>query len=581
MIDIKEIKAKVDKWFDNKDRENLNLMWVKDVEAIEIAKRLAQGTLLKDLALRGGEISSDGAKALARVLKTNKTLTTIDLRANKIGNEGAIALADALEVNQTLTDIDLGKNEIGAAGAKALARTLKINNVLTTLDLRTNNIGAPGADVLAEALKTNKTLTSIILWGNNLGSSGAIKLAEALKVNQSLTTIHLSGNNLGPEDAKALAEALKTNQTLTDIELGDNNFGLEGAKALVEMLKTNQTLKSISIGCSYKPSPDDEKIGKEMAALITRNKAIQAIRKKISISSLFVDSPFSLPCESADVKGASEVSKTASSADSKENSEIRLLEAHQSLQYDCEQLEKLVCSETIVQELRDEIDLALCSWDTYGSSELRIEKLMEITLRNNKNLGIKENALSLLAHNFFTKAMVEDGAEETTKKTLLLSAYLCALYGRQDRETADITTSALCLWMGYDIRKMPFRSHTELLENFFKANPEQFQNLKTVYTTFCTTLALQPLSMLEDIRKKPVTPIVFSAGAGAAAAASTISSTPTEPSLKRRRVVEQQNTSTGQQAGVLASRRAAELGSLDEDEVANEANKLSVSKPGS
>ena len=81
---------------------------------------------------------------MAKLLKTNTTLTRLDLWDNKIGDAGAQALAETLKTNTTLTRLDLGGNKIGDAGAQALAEFLKTNTTLTTLYLGYNAIGATG-----------------------------------------------------------------------------------------------------------------------------------------------------------------------------------------------------------------------------------------------------------------------------------------------------------------------------------------------------------------------------------------------------------------------------------------------------
>ena len=58
------------------------------------------------------DITAVGAKAIAEVLKTNKTLTDLRLTANKIGDEGAKALAKALETNATLKKMSLTINSL-------------------------------------------------------------------------------------------------------------------------------------------------------------------------------------------------------------------------------------------------------------------------------------------------------------------------------------------------------------------------------------------------------------------------------------------------------------------------------------
>jgi Ran GTPase-activating protein (RanGAP) involved in mRNA processing and transport len=81
------------------------------------------------------------------------------LWVNSINSEGAGALADMLKHNAVLTTLYLGDNRVGDSGAKSLAQALKVNTALTTLELWHNNIGAEGARALGEVLKNNSALS--------------------------------------------------------------------------------------------------------------------------------------------------------------------------------------------------------------------------------------------------------------------------------------------------------------------------------------------------------------------------------------------------------------------------------------
>ena len=53
------------------------------------------------------DVDDDDAKAIAEILKTNKTLTSIDVYHKDITVDGAKAIAEALKTNKTLTDLRL------------------------------------------------------------------------------------------------------------------------------------------------------------------------------------------------------------------------------------------------------------------------------------------------------------------------------------------------------------------------------------------------------------------------------------------------------------------------------------------
>jgi Ran GTPase-activating protein (RanGAP) involved in mRNA processing and transport len=216
--------------------------------------KLAQGTFTgTTFNLWGNEIGGAGAKALADMLKVNKTITKLDLSGNKIGDDGVIAIAEALKENNTITTLHLLYNKIECAGAKALASMLQMNNTITVLYLSGNNIGIEGAIAISKALKVNKAITKLYLGGNAITDNVIIALGRAcvgkeikvdfgndknnylFKLAQGTfegEKLYLQYNYIGDAGAKALAEALKVNNTITTLNLSYNNIGIEGAKAL-------------------------------------------------------------------------------------------------------------------------------------------------------------------------------------------------------------------------------------------------------------------------------------------------------------------------------------------------------------
>ncbi len=64
------------------------------------------------MILAGNEIGDEGARAIAKALKMNSTLSLINLQDNQIGDYGALAFAEALNHRFTLYSIDLSRNRI-------------------------------------------------------------------------------------------------------------------------------------------------------------------------------------------------------------------------------------------------------------------------------------------------------------------------------------------------------------------------------------------------------------------------------------------------------------------------------------
>ncbi|XP_064151541.1 NLR family CARD domain-containing protein 3 isoform X2 [Loxodonta africana] len=202
---------------------------------------------IQKISLAENQISNKGAKALARSLLVNRSLTALDLRGNSIGPQGAKALADALKINRTLASLSLQSNAIKDDGAGSIAEALASNRTLCMLCLQKNTIGPVGAQRMADALKQNRSLKELIFSSNSISDRGAKALAEALKVNQGLESLDLQSSSISDTGAAALTGALCTNQALLSLNLRENSISPEGAQALARALCTNSTLKNLDL----------------------------------------------------------------------------------------------------------------------------------------------------------------------------------------------------------------------------------------------------------------------------------------------------------------------------------------------
>ncbi|EHB03132.1 Protein NLRC3 [Heterocephalus glaber] len=206
---------------------------------------------IQKISLAENQISNKGAKALARSLLVNRSLTTLDLRSNTIGPQGAKGLADALKINRTLTSLSLQKNSIGPLGAQKMAEALKQNKSLKELMLSSNSIGDGGAKALAEALKVNQGLLSLDLQSNSISDAGLAALMGALCANQTLLSLNLRENSISPKGAQALAHALSSNTTLKHLDLTANLLYDQGAQAIAVAMRENCALKSLHLQWNF------------------------------------------------------------------------------------------------------------------------------------------------------------------------------------------------------------------------------------------------------------------------------------------------------------------------------------------
>ncbi|KAM4820224.1 NLR family CARD domain-containing protein 3 [Thomomys bottae] len=202
---------------------------------------------IQKVSLAENQLGNQGAKALARSLLVNRSLTAVDLRGNTIGPQGAKALADALRINRTLASLSLQSNRIRDDGAKCMAEALASNQTLSVLHLQHNTIGLIGAQKMADALKQNRGLKELMLSSNSIGDGGGKALAEALKMNQVLQSLDLQSNSISDTGVAVLTWALCTNQTLLSLNLRENSISSEGAQALARALCVNSTLQHLDL----------------------------------------------------------------------------------------------------------------------------------------------------------------------------------------------------------------------------------------------------------------------------------------------------------------------------------------------
>lgn len=123
-----------------------------------LAALLKRFPTIKNLIVEGNPLSDCEQFHL---LCQNSTLTSLSLRNNKITDKGAVRIAKNLgDVDQPCPVIlNLSFNRIGDEGAKALAKALRYNRSLLSLSVACNNIGDEGCAALASSLLNTIKLT--------------------------------------------------------------------------------------------------------------------------------------------------------------------------------------------------------------------------------------------------------------------------------------------------------------------------------------------------------------------------------------------------------------------------------------
>ncbi|KAG0087740.1 hypothetical protein BGZ93_007301 [Podila epicladia] len=179
---------------------------------------------------------------MAKLLKTNATLTTLTLEINLVGYKGAQVLSEALKTDSTLTTLKLRSYSIGDSGTQELSEVLKTHSTLSSVVF--NRIAPQfqsgqsrvGLECLGQCLRPFVS-NLVALQLQSRGAQGQHETENS----------DLESNSIGDNGAQKLAEALKTNSTLTILTLGYSSIGNNGAHALSEILKTNSTLITLNL----------------------------------------------------------------------------------------------------------------------------------------------------------------------------------------------------------------------------------------------------------------------------------------------------------------------------------------------
>jgi NLR family CARD domain-containing protein 3 len=142
------------------------------------------------------------------------TLKKLDLGGTISNPDQLNAVAETLKYNTNLLELYLDWNDFNqVAYAKALAYLIRNNRSLQKLSLIDTKLTSTLFIVVADALKENATLSILNLDNNEIGNEGATKLAEVLKSNQGLRTLSCENCSIG-SGSKGIGDALCVNRTL-------------------------------------------------------------------------------------------------------------------------------------------------------------------------------------------------------------------------------------------------------------------------------------------------------------------------------------------------------------------------------
>ncbi|RLN88357.1 hypothetical protein BBJ28_00000663 [Nothophytophthora sp. Chile5] len=159
-----------------------------------------------------------------RFAKEFANVERLELSGRALRQYGAAVIVEELVATSTSTcrSIDFSRNGLGDEGAKAVARLLRSYPQLEELDVSFNDIGDEGATAMAQALAENSTLVSFTLHSVAEGSQvkpklqekGLRQLALAIQGHKALVKVDLRDNVSSPAVVRAYVEMLHGNRMI-------------------------------------------------------------------------------------------------------------------------------------------------------------------------------------------------------------------------------------------------------------------------------------------------------------------------------------------------------------------------------
>lgn len=182
-----------------------------DSHLVNLSSHLQHNTNIQALSLSGNKIGTEGACALAEVLRTNNNIISLEMSFNKPlfeSPDGVNALLAALKQNTGLKYLYIsGLVQWSCViSSDILATLLQSNNSLMALDLDRVELDAGGIATVCNALQKNSALRVLALCTYTLNDADTDALTMLAEKPGSLETFRIHG---GYHLKKELAAELK------------------------------------------------------------------------------------------------------------------------------------------------------------------------------------------------------------------------------------------------------------------------------------------------------------------------------------------------------------------------------------
>lgn len=216
-------------------------------DARALAEVLKENSSVRRLKLDRCDVTAKGLKALAEMLRKNRTLEELVVLGHE--GRGLRELADALETNTTLKRLDVSTKRNDRKEMSYFVSCLRTNSTLEVV--RLSNVPSfmgswiEGESVLG-ALADADAFERVRL---NWDATGIVALSKIVQTSDTLTELCLAdAETCHPMFVARLFKSLASNETVTRLVIGDN-VGLRGepASVLAKVFEQNATLKHVEL----------------------------------------------------------------------------------------------------------------------------------------------------------------------------------------------------------------------------------------------------------------------------------------------------------------------------------------------
>lgn len=177
-----------------------------------IVQHLSTNTHCQELDLQENLISEHGIATFIPLFRRPNALKRLDVGKNSLHDVGISHLAEALCVPDCrLIELQLDGNDITDQGARSLANMLKTNRTLENLSLNGNRLSEKGMQSLVEVLiDQNQTLRELHLSDNQLTSELPVNtIIRMIQFNSSLRRFTVKNAHLSEENQIKLQQVAK------------------------------------------------------------------------------------------------------------------------------------------------------------------------------------------------------------------------------------------------------------------------------------------------------------------------------------------------------------------------------------